>query len=452
VGVPHTPVSETPSPGGIAGAFARAVADPAPSSSAAVSAARTPGEDWYVGVAGVPLGPIRLAIIREKAAQGAVDGDSLVWREGFDEWQPLKNFPELLEIVNEAQTSRLSSIPGRRSSVQVTPVPPIGRAPYGRSEPPPAAVPAAAAGSGGAGVAATPFATSAAPSPAAMGMFGTPSPEPAKQTSQANGGGSLDVMSDPFRPAMPAPAPVNGAGAAPMVAPLAPQPTRESIVDFEPRRRGGMHPMAYAFIAMAVAFGGVSAYVLLTKPPPPAPQIVVVQGATPTAVPTAAPDATVEAQVGEIQTVPGAKPGAGAPRPGTKDPAPAAPGAPIDTSGFGAGVAGPTTGPGAATGAGQGQLSQGEILGVVNQNQPLIRRKCWQPALDARAKEGPTSAKVNANIVIGPSGDVQSVSAGGAEKDFPGLSSCIGARIKGWKFPPSGGTTTANVPFVFAGQ
>ncbi|MEJ7734938.1 MAG: DUF4339 domain-containing protein [Polyangiaceae bacterium] len=101
-------VSQAPEGSGLAGAFARAVTDavpPAPPSSAGAH-----GEDWYVGVGGVPLGPIRLSVIREKAAQGAVDGDSLVWREGFDEWQPLKNFPELLEIVSEAATSRFSSI------------------------------------------------------------------------------------------------------------------------------------------------------------------------------------------------------------------------------------------------------------------------------------------------------------------------------------------------------
>ena len=47
---------------------------------------------------------------------------------------------------------------------------------------------------------------------------------------------------------------------------------------------------------------------------------------------------------------------------------------------------------------------------------------------------------------------VQSVSAGGGEKDFPGLSSCIASRIRGWKFPASSGSTPVDVPFVFAAQ
>ena len=32
------------------------------------------------------------------------------------------------------------------------------------------------------------------------------------------------------------------------------------------------------------------------------------------------------------------------------------------------------------------------------------------------------------------------VSASGAEKDYPGLSSCIAGQMQGWKFPPSSGS------------
>jgi hypothetical protein len=123
----------------------------------------------------------------------------------------------------------------------------------------------------------------------------------------------------------------------------------------------------------------------------------------------------------------------------------------MDTSGFGQPADGPSAGP---EGAGSGvatQLSTGEINGVVAQNQALIRRKCWQPALDSRAGWGPT-ARVSAKILIGPSGDVQTASASGAENDYPGLSSCIAARVKGWKFPPSASSTPVNIPFVFAAQ
>ncbi|MEJ7734937.1 MAG: AgmX/PglI C-terminal domain-containing protein [Polyangiaceae bacterium] len=274
---------------------------------------------------------------------------------------------------------------------------------------------------------------------------------------------AVDVLTDPFRSAASAPFANGASHTPPVVAPFgavaptrAPEASLSDARELAPRR--GMHPMAYAFIAASVAFGGVAAFVLLTKPPPP-PQIVVVQGGGtpgPTGAP-AAPDATVETHVGEVETNPGGKPVAGGPRPGAAGGTTAAPGppaAPLDTAGVGT-PGGPAPGPGPGSQgstAGQGQLSAGEIQGVVSQNQALVKRKCWQPALDARTGTGPASTKVTANLVIGPSGNVDSVSAGGGEKDFPGLSSCVAGRIKGWKFPPSGGSTPVSVPFVFAGQ
>ena len=111
---PPPAAAEPTPPAGAAGAFTRAMSNDRPlGKTPAVRA--TSSEDWYVGVGGVPLGPVRLSVIREKALAGAVDGDSLVWREGFDEWLPLKNFPELLEIVTQAQSTRLSP-PARRTS------------------------------------------------------------------------------------------------------------------------------------------------------------------------------------------------------------------------------------------------------------------------------------------------------------------------------------------------
>jgi hypothetical protein len=121
-------------------------------------------------------------------------------------------------------------------------------------------------------------------------------------------------------------------------------------------------------------------------------------------------------------------------------------------SGFGQAPGGPTAPPDpGGSGGTLTQLTAGEINGVVAQNQPLIRRKCWQPAIDARSGGGP-SARVSATIMIGPSGAVESASAGGAEKDYPGLSSCIAGRLRAWKFPPSGGRTPVSIPFVFAAQ
>lgn len=64
-----------------------------------------PGEEWYAGVNGVPVGPMPLSELRAKAAQGAVTVDSLVWREGFDEWKAAKHYPQLAAMIEEARKS-----------------------------------------------------------------------------------------------------------------------------------------------------------------------------------------------------------------------------------------------------------------------------------------------------------------------------------------------------------
>jgi hypothetical protein len=213
-------------------------------------------------------------------------------------------------------------------------------------------------------------------------------------------------------------------------------------------------------------FGGVAAFVLINRPPP---QVIVVQAPAP--APTAAPApprggdtapetaGTGQVEVGDPTAAnsPTGRPALGKPWPKASGaPAPSVhdshDSAPLDTSGIVNNVPGPqATGPSGAS-PGGGQLSQGEMNGVVAQNQPRVRRKCWQPALDGQGPGGPKNARVTVNISIAASGAVDSASASGADRDFPGLASCIAGMVKGWKFPPSGGPTQVNVPFVFAGQ
>ncbi len=57
--------------------------------------------------------------------------------------------------------------------------------------------------------------------------------------------------------------------------------------------------------------------------------------------------------------------------------------------------------------------------------------------------------------VAGPitvSGGVDNVTTTGDPKGYPNLAHCIEAKVRAWRFPRSSGTTTANVPFVFAVQ
>jgi hypothetical protein len=465
-----------------------------------------PELEWYVGIAGSPIGPVRVNVIRERAAAGEVDGESLVWREGLSEWRPLRTFPELLEVVTAAQAPRAAPTPTPLVAVPAA-VTPATSAPVAPTPTPaplaaaPAPAPLAAAAAS-APPAAAPAPLAAAPAPV------TPAPAPAPVVSPAAATSPRGV-GDPFAAPSPfgagaGPSPQNGkvngfhaangvdaaalsaghdapasAARGPFALGETPKPSTEALkpstaasaagasrpsVDIDPaleealipRRRGGIHPMAYAFIAAAAVFGGVAALVLLK--PPAQPQVVYVQTPGVGAVPTATASASaVEAQaepqveVGDLTTS-SARPVArvGGPMPKASATA-STPAAPIDTSGFVSNVPGPAaTGPSTPTAG--GQLSQGEMNGVVSQNQPRVRRKCWQPALDGQPPNGPRNARVTVSITINASGSVDSASASGSERDFPGLASCIAGMVKGWKFPASGGSTTVNVPFVFAGQ
>ena len=128
---PAPPKPERGGGGALAGAFKRNVQREDEGSAPFDMADLAPGDDWYVAVNGVPVGPIRVAEVRRKAALGAVTEESLVWQEGLDEWRPLKSFPDLAANVREAAAGgRISITPPppdtRQSSPPRPPPPPAG--------------------------------------------------------------------------------------------------------------------------------------------------------------------------------------------------------------------------------------------------------------------------------------------------------------------------------------
>lgn len=52
---------------------------------------------WYYGHANEQLGPVDDVTLRGKIAAGEVTADSLVWRDGMGDWQPLREVAELQE-------------------------------------------------------------------------------------------------------------------------------------------------------------------------------------------------------------------------------------------------------------------------------------------------------------------------------------------------------------------
>jgi predicted Zn finger-like uncharacterized protein len=457
--------THTVSSPGLYSGFAQAVAAP-PSPPA--SSAQLPTEDWYVGIGGVPLGPVRLSVIRDKAAAGQVDKESLVWREGFDEWQPVRANAALLAMVEEAKAIRMSRTgmpavgmtPGMNSAFGVTP------SPRPAISGTPMAPPSNVAFNG------IPDAAPSLPFDLMRSSSVPAAPTPA---------GSLAVK-DPFAPAEgSSPFATNGAAA---VAPLGatapangyglsttqgtalakPETSTAAPISVPPpslKKRKGLHPMAWAFIAMAAAFGGVAAWALLFREGKTEIRYVEKNGtavapqlaAAPPAPPTGDATSGTQASAAPGTSASPGNPGGGIARnPGTTSTAkPGETAPPIDTSGFG-GVGGPATTGTSDNGGKGGELSEGEINGVVSRGKPGITRRCWTPAYDARPSDAPKSAKVNVTVKVSPSGSVSSATASGGGAAYPGLASCVQNSVKSWQFPPSDSGATVAIPFSFSGQ
>ncbi|MCC7536307.1 MAG: zinc-ribbon domain-containing protein [Deltaproteobacteria bacterium] len=58
-----------------------------------------PGDDWYVAIQDVPVGPVSKEEIAKRIRAGDVRGGSLCWREGFDDWRPLEEVAELAPLL-----------------------------------------------------------------------------------------------------------------------------------------------------------------------------------------------------------------------------------------------------------------------------------------------------------------------------------------------------------------
>ncbi len=57
---------------------------------------------WYAGVRDVPVGPLTRAEMLAKIDAGDVTAETLVWREGLDDWRALQQVNELRDLLREA--------------------------------------------------------------------------------------------------------------------------------------------------------------------------------------------------------------------------------------------------------------------------------------------------------------------------------------------------------------
>jgi hypothetical protein len=354
-----------------------------------------PADEWFVGINGVPVGPIRLSELRSKAAAGSVNRESLVWRDGFEDWRPLGTFPELLAIVDESVSSARASLTPFTPSVATV----LGALP-----------------------------TAADPGRVSAGS----SPDVEAYSGSANGVTGAAVVTD-------------------------------ELVAAGVPKRSGTSPAAWIAVAIALMFGLTIGFVLFNK----GNKTVEVVKYVDRVVPGAASD-TVAAPAASALVNDGANVPADPKNPIKRAPSPVksagSPGTESDkvTKGGGLNLGGltqgqphgPESGSGpSGTVSGTGQLDGAQIQSTVSRYTGSVKRACWQPALDTRDKDAPTTARVLVAITVTPSGSVSNaVVNGGDPKGYRGLSQCISSRVRGWQFPPSGDTTTVNVPFVFAAQ
>lgn len=461
--------SEAPpkSTGALSNAFHKQVASPQPQIETAPESTSggpdVPAEEWYVAIDDVPVGPIRLTELRAKYAQGLALDESLVWREGYEEWRPLRSLPDLHRVVREevsganvqARGGSLlpTSPPGRNAGTRTS-----GPAAPSRPSPRPAAVSPAPARGGNVipfvqprgGAAARKLdeelddeATQIGPSPFTQ----PPKPEPAPVS-----GPTAKVVDDPFAsPFAPAPS----APLAPPVAPLAiTAPAASSAAADDPGRATmldrlearGLNKGTVALIAAAALLFGVVIAVFAIKPKV-VEKVIEKRVDVPVSVfvPTpgqAAPAETTAAVADPTATAPkiAAKTGGGG---GAAPAATPSVGAPSKKLGNDMGPEGPPV-PGANTGPATagGSLDGKSVETVVASKRVGVRKVCYEPWADKG------SASVKVTLKIGSDGRVQSADIATSSGE-PAIGQCVQRLSKTWTFPPSEGGGTFNVPFLF---
>jgi predicted Zn finger-like uncharacterized protein len=420
----------------------------------------SPADDWYVAVNGVPVGPIRIAEVRRKAALGAVTEDSLVWQEGLDEWRPLRTFPELAAMVREAAA-------GGRS---VTPPPSEAR---GSLVPPPR------------GTSMRPLNPShpSHPSPVAAARVTSQRPNPAVAPVAARSNvvpitsrlATAEKLDEPTHAAMQRPSPfvppaalsqAAPVAAAEIVAPAAVPLATASIsvsADSTRDRRGGPPWIVIGMLAAFIAFGSVSAVLVFGQRNAPAPAPVAAPvGPTREAPPAAASAATLPPSPAAPADLVASAPTASAPPPtkgglgaiaGPRMAAAAAPsaspspttGRSLDLHGLSGNTVAPTDEMGSEGPKATGQcFTEGQVQQVMGQHSVAIRRTCWERGTSAK-----TSANISVSLTIGPDGSTQGVSATG---DDPAVAHCVENDVRNWRFPSMGCSQKIAVPFKFVRQ
>ena len=417
-----------------------------------VASRTTPLDQWHVAINDVPVGPIKRDEITRKITTGAVTGDSLCWREGFDDWRPLRDVPELAALLRQRR-----------------PIPPPPSAGLGRSSP--GSRPKMPAAPRRAGPPAAPPRRSDSVRPAAhsnvvpiggrMGAGAAPAyeapPSPVDQGSSDFYVDEQPVVDGTERTSGAMPAFFDGAADGAFGAPHVADATTDGP---RPRDRRGLPVGAWMAIVGAAVFSAVLAVVVgMRLVGTPEPEVAV--------APTLAPEAPLEPELALPDAVDEAPP-VEAPEEAPAEPTAAANG----TKRVRTAAAAPTKNGRTLTAEEQAQLArmaggginvaagvaaQGEtrapqgrgldaqqLSGVVSRNRPQLQR-CYENAI--RGLGRPPTVRMDVEITVGMSGTVTAVRARG--NDVGGLANCLEGSVRRWRFPSATNVSRTSFPVVF---
>jgi hypothetical protein len=78
---------------------------------------------WHVAINEVPVGPMRREDVARRIQAGAVGPESLAWREGLDDWLPVRQIPELAQLLGGAMPAPQPFVPAMPAQrVEMAPI------------------------------------------------------------------------------------------------------------------------------------------------------------------------------------------------------------------------------------------------------------------------------------------------------------------------------------------
>jgi hypothetical protein len=369
-----------------------------------------PQEEWHVAINDVPVGPMRRDEVVRKIAVSAIDRDSLAWREGMDDWLPIKHIPELVKLF-----PKLAGPPAP-AAVTMSGVPP---APLIMAPPPAPVMPATRSDLPPVGArqvmsldeysvpihAESAIAASIAPEPAAVGGAG-------KQLGWGPmfalvSGGAFILAAGAFlgvRVLAPQPA----------AAPVAPVPAADVKPADTPVAASGQKPGSNVIELDVQPIDGQQGATAARRAPAPSGS----------STPTSASDSKKKELTAEQKDML-ARMGGG-----------------LDSN-AGPNLRAPTETAHAAQGQG-GQLTAEQLSAVVLRGRKNLQR-CYETAL--RGSQSSDTVRLDVEIEVSPNGNVTVVKANG--KGLPGMDECITRTVKMWRFPTSAEATQTRFPVVF---